>query len=206
MSTLLQYWRAGGPLMVPLAGLCFAIWCWTITLYAKLRRANASAAGLNEIYHGESAGGVLTRIKNWTRDSCGPLARAAVYATEGDLSARVVRDRLAEARLVEIPAFAAELAFLKAMVVAAPLVGLLGTVKGMIETFTVLSARGTASMQLVSAGISEALVTTQAGLVAALPGLIGAYAIGRLLARMKGDFDRIESHLVAASARGGGDR
>ena len=56
----------------------------------------------------------------------------------------------------------------------APLLGLLGTVGGMIKTFAVISEFGTGNARALASGISEALVTTQTGLVVAVPGLFMA--------------------------------
>ncbi|MFW5781711.1 MAG: MotA/TolQ/ExbB proton channel family protein [Candidatus Muiribacteriaceae bacterium] len=65
---------------------------------------------------------------------------------------------------------------LRSLVNAAPLLGLLGTVTGMIHTFSVLNS-GAGSHSMLSSGISQALITTQLGLIAALPGIA---AIGLL--------------------------
>ena len=54
----------------------------------------------------------------------------------------------------------------------APLLGLLGTVTGMITTFDVISEFGTGNARALASGISEALVTTQSGLVVAVPGML----------------------------------
>ncbi len=53
----------------------------------------------------------------------------------------------------------------------APLCGLLGTVTGMINTFDIISVFGTGNAKAMAGGISEALITTQAGLLVAIPGL-----------------------------------
>jgi len=53
----------------------------------------------------------------------------------------------------------------------APLLGLLGTVTGMMATFDVISMFGTGNARAMAGGISEALVTTQTGLLVAIPGL-----------------------------------
>jgi biopolymer transport protein ExbB len=53
----------------------------------------------------------------------------------------------------------------------APLLGLLGTVGGMIKTFSVIAQFGTGNARALASGISEALITTQTGLVVAVPGL-----------------------------------
>jgi biopolymer transport protein ExbB len=200
VSALLHYWEAGGPLMIPMAALCFATWYWLLTLGSRLRREGAAARGVQELLHGKQAGGVPEAVANWARAHPGPVARVARYATGGGIVRDAIRYRSAEARMVELPRFERELTILKAMVAAAPLLGLLGTVRGMISTFSVLSLRGTASIELLSSGISEAFVTTQAGLVVALPGLVGAYLIGRRLAGLEVSLDILESHLLAVTA------
>ncbi|PHR28553.1 MAG: flagellar motor protein MotA [Desulfotalea sp.] len=63
------------------------------------------------------------------------------------------------------------LATIGVMVAIAPLFGLLGTVTGMIETFDVLAIFGTGNSKAMAGGISEALITTQTGLLMAVPGL-----------------------------------
>jgi biopolymer transport protein ExbB len=61
----------------------------------------------------------------------------------------------------------------------APLLGLLGTVTGMITTFMVIATSGTGDAKALASGISEALITTQTGLVIAVPGLFLANFLRR---------------------------
>jgi biopolymer transport protein ExbB len=63
------------------------------------------------------------------------------------------------------------LAVIGVLAVMAPLMGLLGTVTGMIGTFEVLSVFGRGNAKALAGGISEALVTTQTGLLVAIPGM-----------------------------------
>jgi len=63
------------------------------------------------------------------------------------------------------------LGFIATLASLAPLMGLLGTVIGMIKTFDVISIFGTGNAKAMAGGISEALITTQAGLMVAIPGL-----------------------------------
>ncbi len=72
------------------------------------------------------------------------------------------------------------LPFMALTAAAAPLLGLLGTVTGMIKTFNLITIFGTGDAKSLSSGISEALVTTELGLVVAIPALI----LHGLLARM----------------------
>lgn len=60
----------------------------------------------------------------------------------------------------------------KVLVAIAPLLGLLGTVTGMIEVFDVMAATGSSNVRAMSAGVSKATIPTMAGMVAALSGLI----------------------------------
>ncbi len=77
---------------------------------------------------------------------------------------------------------------LEALVQILPLLGLLGTVSGMIKVFTVLAVFGTGNARAMAAGISEALITTLAGLVTSLSGL---YLIGYLKGRIQAAVARL---------------
>jgi biopolymer transport protein TolQ len=71
------------------------------------------------------------------------------------------------------------LAFLATTAAATPFVGLFGTVWGIMEAFRAIGATGSATLASVAPGISEALITTAAGLFAAIPALIGYNLLGR---------------------------
>jgi biopolymer transport protein ExbB len=84
------------------------------------------------------------------------------------------------------------LAIIGALAAVAPLLGLLGTVTGMIGAFDILSIFGTGNAKGMAGGISEALITTQTGLLVAIPGLY-----------MKGFLDRRARNLMQRNARVG---
>ena len=67
------------------------------------------------------------------------------------------------------PALEKNLSIIKLLAAVAPLLGLLGTVIGMIETFQAITLFGTGDPKLMAGGISQALVTTMLGLIAAVP-------------------------------------
>jgi biopolymer transport protein ExbB len=77
-----------------------------------------------------------------------------------------------ETVVVAMPPFERHLSILALGAAVSPLLGLLGTVTGMIHTFSLIAVFGTGDAHLLSGGISEALVTTEAGLVVAIPLLI----------------------------------
>jgi biopolymer transport protein ExbB len=84
------------------------------------------------------------------------------------------------------------------MVIAAvsPLLGLLGTVTGMISTFDVITEFGTGDPKLLSGGISIALVTTQLGLVVAIPLLLVGNVLSGWAERIKDEMEKSALHIV----------
>lgn len=88
----------------------------------------------------------------------------------------------------------------------APLMGLLGTVVGMIKTFTLIEVFGTGDAKSLSSGISEALVTTELGLIVAIPALISHGVFSRIMRSRIGSMEQIATdfsrHVFAARTRG----
>jgi biopolymer transport protein ExbB len=79
---------------------------------------------------------------------------------------------LQEVLLAEQSRLEKRMGFLAALGAIAPLVGLLGTVTGMITMFRVITQTGTNDARILAGGISEALITTEAGLIIAIPVLL----------------------------------
>ena len=95
-----------------------------------------------------------------------------VYHNNPEADLETMELRLGEAVLKETPKFSRFLVFIKIIAVAAPLLGLLGTVTGMINTFQAITLFGTGDPQVMAGGISQALVTTVLGLVVAIPAVL----------------------------------
>jgi biopolymer transport protein ExbB len=110
-----------------------------------------------------------------------PLGRVlAVYYKNPQIDHDTLQLRLDEAVLKEIPALDRWLPAIKMVAAVGPLMGLLGTVTGMIKTFQQITLFGTGDPKIMADGISQALVTTVMGLAVAIPlVLIHAYLSGR---------------------------
>ena len=91
------------------------------------------------------------------------------YHDNRGVNAETLEMKLGEAVLKELPSLNRFLNFLKIIAVAAPLLGLLGTVTGMINTFQAITLFGTGDPKTMAGGISQALVTTVQGLCVAIP-------------------------------------
>jgi biopolymer transport protein ExbB len=87
------------------------------------------------------------------------------------------------------------LTMIKTLVALCPLLGLLGTVTGMIEVFDVMAVAGSGNARAMASGVSKATVPTMAGMVAALSGLILSVRIERF-AREEGA--RVADHMTVA--------
>ncbi|MBF0588854.1 MAG: MotA/TolQ/ExbB proton channel family protein [Magnetococcales bacterium] len=84
----------------------------------------------------------------------------------------VIKEAVQEVGREEVVHMEQYLTFLGTIALIAPLLGLLGTVLGMIKVFTVISGQGVGDPAVLASGISEALMTTAAGLSVAIPSLI----------------------------------
>ncbi len=191
---LLDYWFAGGWLMLPLCLITFFIWYRYLELKRQLKAALTNAELL------------LDRIEDMTAKDFfdheflqelnalpGALART-LRRCAAKVSGQIeFRDAFQECRHLELAHYSYAFYVLGASVAAAPLLGLLGTVFGMIDTFAAVTLESNKAADLMAAGISQALITTQVGLVAALPGTFGLAHLFRLYQHLRNNLDRCES-------------
>ncbi|MBN1586362.1 MAG: MotA/TolQ/ExbB proton channel family protein [Candidatus Omnitrophica bacterium] len=124
----------------------------------------------------------------------GPIGELLDFASGGN-SLKETAIYFEELRTTEIVPFERDLRVMHICVTAAPLLGLLGTVTGMLATFGALAtgSGGDKTMALVAGGISEALVTTETGLIIALPGLFFQYQLARQHERYKSFLTHLET-------------
>jgi biopolymer transport protein ExbB len=113
---------------------------------------------------------IARQMKNGEADKMNPLGRVlAVYSDNPEVDTETLELKLDEAILRETAPIETGLSFIKVLYVVAPLLGLLGTVVGMIATFQMITLFGTGDPRMMAGGISTALVTTVLGLVIAIP-------------------------------------
>ncbi len=117
-------------------------------------------------------------------------------ADEGE----IVQHKLDEAILAELPALERGHNLIKLLAATSPLLGLLGTVTGMILTFQAISLFGSGDPKLMAGGISQALVTTVLGLVAAIPLLFGYSLVSALSGSMIQRLDEQSAGIMARLA------
>jgi biopolymer transport protein ExbB len=117
---------------------------------------------------------VNAQISSKTASDDNPLGRVLkVHEKNKNVDTETLELKLSEAILKETPELVKYIGFLKIIAVVAPLLGLLGTVTGMITTFQVITLFGAGDPKLMAGGISQALVTTVQGLCALLTAAAG---------------------------------
>ena len=113
---------------------------------------------------------VAAQLKRDSASTDNPLGRVmAAYESNRDADTETIELKLSEAALKEMPGLTKGLLLIKVISVVAPLMGLLGTVTGMIKTFQVITLYGAGDPKMMAGGISQALMTTVLGLVVAIP-------------------------------------
>jgi len=122
----------------------------------------------------------------------------AVYHQNKEIDTETLELKLDEAILKETPRFEKRQGTIKVLAAVAPLMGLLGTVVGMIETFQMITLFGTGDPKLMAGGISQALMTTVMGLVVAIP-LVLLYSL--VAAKSRGLVEILEEQSAGMIAR-----
>lgn len=201
LSESFEFWQSAGWFAGLLLLLSVVSWFWLLSLYFKLNQSSFrtsmyEAEITDRLQKGENSSVIL----EWLSKQAGIVPRIISYVFAGNNHSSIdIKDRYLEASGSEINSIEREFGLLNSMVTAAPLLGLLGTVVGMIETFRGLS--NISGMEVISSGISKALLTTQLGLIIALPGIFGLVYLKRKFGRLVLELDRLQFHIKALIER-----
>lgn len=170
---MLEFFKAGGPTMWPL--LLFSIVALAIAgeRFWSLQTRRIAPKGLvNQVWQWEQAGQLdARRIQDLRRAS--PLGRILAAGLANRRHDRaIIKESIEEVGRHVAHDLERFLGALGTIATASPLLGLLGTVLGMIRIFSVVSTEGVGDPGLLAGGIAEALITTVTGLFIAIPSLI----------------------------------
>ena len=151
-----RFWTLKQKRVIP-DDLVSKVWAW-------VKKDQLDRKRMQSLYRGSPLGRILAAgLSNRDRD------RAVMKESIEDTGRHVVHEL---ERYVET---------LGTIAAVSPLLGLLGTVVGMVEVFTAITSQGVGNPQALAGGIAEALITTAAGLTVAIPALLGyRYFRGRV--------------------------
>ncbi len=171
--SLMEELYAGGFVMIPI--LLLIVWAVIVALYKTIELFSIKAAKESDLHR------ILNHIRDGQRDEAlahakrvgGPVGRMLTAAVENaDQDKEVIEEILYEKIINAQPKLERYLSVIAVAAATSPLLGLLGTVTGMIRTFNLITILGTGDARNFASGISEALITTKWGLLVAIPTLI----------------------------------
>lgn len=170
---MLELIQAGGWLMLPIIICSIAATAISIERAWMLRRSRVTPPNLlpdvwNKIKHGSVDASVIKELR--TNSPLGHILAAGL--TQAKLGKDSMRQSIQETASVVIHDLERYLNTLGTIAAIAPLLGLLGTVVGMIRVFSEIMIHGAGNAGLLAGGISEALITTASGLTVAIPTLV----------------------------------
>lgn len=199
MDALKTYLHQGGFMMYPL------ILCSIIAIGIILERAytfrKATAIDPEELleeikqtYKVGDHGAAATRLMD---DAQTPYSRIFARGLKNaDRPADIIELAIAQEAANEVPSLENYLPGLRTIVTISPLLGLLGTIAGMITSFKQIASSGLSSPTAVMGGVSEALVSTATGITVAVIGLIFHNYFGNLVKRFVEDMDYYGAELT----------
>ncbi len=193
-SALLEMVHNSGPVALAVLAilLCLSIFSWTIMLAkaGSFRSARVKGQGFLRAFRKSSRLSEISAVAEQYRPS--PLVAVFNEIVEeyqrqtggrGFPRNPVAIERAAQTASSEaLTGLESQLTWLATIAAVAPFIGLLGTVMGIVDAFHGLGTQGAATLRAVAPGISEALITTAAGLVVAIPAVVG---YNQLTARLK---------------------
>ncbi|MEO0793998.1 MAG: MotA/TolQ/ExbB proton channel family protein [Verrucomicrobiota bacterium] len=182
IEKIIQVWQSGGTVMIPLFFLACLLYTQAFQLIFYVRRTS-----LKKSQEFQWAEWVMEPEK-----AEGRVAEIIRYTQTDISSAKQVRNRFDEVRMALLNLVDRRIRFVNTLVATAPLLGLLGTVIGMLQTFLTLATSSSGEVASISAGISEALLTTLTGLIIALPGLFMVMIVQRMKHGLEAHVMRLE--------------
>jgi len=176
-----DYFRQGGWIMLPLVITSLVLWTMIVDRWREFSVLSKSDLDRTEAIALVSGNGAvpLGRDRGLRAQLVGEFLR------ERSGVVRLDRKILSQVSLQIQQSLEARLAAISVLAAVAPLLGLLGTVLGMIETFNVISVYGTGNSRAMASGISIALITTQTGLLVAIPGMLMSSRLNRTAQRLR---------------------
>ncbi|HKP96559.1 MAG TPA: MotA/TolQ/ExbB proton channel family protein [Fibrobacteria bacterium] len=170
-SVIYETWQQGGIVLIPILLVGFWGFCLVLGTYVELG-AGLWRTNLNPLFErvrGHLAQGEVEAAK----DLAGGAPQLVGYGLSLALDNRglpedALRRLLSEKLALSLFSLERHLPLVRVMAASAPLLGLLGTVSGLIHTFQVMTEYGNGNAVLLAHGISEALIATQSGLLLAI--------------------------------------
>ncbi len=184
LEEAIEILQSGGFIMIPLFLLGLMAFYVAARLFLYFLRGHFAKLSIEQ-------------CEEWVKDASkaeGQVGEIIRYSQDSVDSLDDIQDRFAEIRTAEMPRLNQNITMLTILINTAPLMGLLGTVLGMLTTFYGISLGGSeTTTNIVASGIHEALITTQMGLCLAIPGYFLIYYLRQKVIDYESFLVRLES-------------
>lgn len=203
LNSVYKFLLDGGVFMFCLLLLSFLSVAVILMKSVSLREGRVVPKGVQKAMNGAQEyidANDVANLANYLRSNSSALSRIGLGVIEGAPSSRIEASSTAEARArEEIVVLERGIALLEVVITIAPLLGLLGTVSGLVGVFSNIDATGAGSSRVqISSGIAEALNTTIAGLAVAVPTVIAHSYFTKKLERMGVRMEVLTDNFISA--------
>jgi len=172
-----ELFRKGGPLMYPLAAMSILTLAFAVYGFVVLREAQVVPDDLRRDVIAHLRSGSLREARTACGERPCPLSEITLsgldYLETEEVNAPMLKDLIEGEGTRQAVSIQQQTQYLMDIAVVAPMIGLLGTVFGMIRAFNVVSLDlAKAKPTLLAAGVAEALITTAGGLIVGIPAML----------------------------------
>jgi len=194
-ETILEHVQKGGPVVYPILGLAAASLLVALFKWIGLTFVRKPSRKRIDLVLDSIAAGKHDDAQRRVEQVPGPVGAMLKEGVANlDKPRELIEETMFEKLLATRLKLQRFLPFIAITAAASPLLGLLGTVTGIIETFRLITVFGTGDVKTLSGGISQALITTELGLIVAIPSLLLHAFLSR---KAKGIVDQMEKAAVA---------
>ncbi len=194
LKSILETIICGGPVMIPIIIISLIVWALIIEKLFNLKKESVKSDKFTE----QIIELVQSKRKEEAMNLCViipgivPKAIKTLLNNSGKTKDSLLKS-VCEVLHKEYPKLEEHLPTIGVLASVSPLLGLLGTVTGMVTTFSSISLYGTGDPQSLAKGISEALITTQSGLIVAIPAL---FFYNHLARKVENIMDNLEKNIT----------
>lgn len=205
MEVVIDFIAKGGVMMFPLLIVAFVTFVFIAEKFLALKKEKRDIELISQAHEFFRNDNIFA-IKELVKDKEGVVSHLlgkGIYYLNHE--SEILEDRLKQVIYEEVSFLEKRMSSIQTFASILPMLGLLGTVTGMIAVFKTIAVAGVGDAQALSGGISEALITTQTGLCTAIPAVYGYSLLNDMIDQIINELKRASAILMNASRMGKGN-
>ncbi|MEW6557120.1 MAG: MotA/TolQ/ExbB proton channel family protein [Elusimicrobiota bacterium] len=194
---ILDFVISGGPVMIPIIICCLVVWFLIVEKHFLLKKESRDSAKFTEDVIRLLAAKKIEEVKSLCLSKQNAVSDTFLELLSSERENRDTYLATAEQIFHEkYPKLEKGVATISVLATIEPLLSLLGTVTGMVATFTTITLHGAGNPQLLAKGISEALITTASGLMVSIPAMYFHNSISKKIDDIMNDLEKSSMKLI----------